>query len=203
PLGPFTQLLPLAILVSPESTSGQLNRLDFLLEDLVDTEELSVSRFLAQWLFAHRGSIAQGGVSLEELFPLLVQKGPDRATAWLLTFMLSPDRELRAIASILFGRHRTAAIPQEFLQHLSRVAASALAHVLAGGESLPGNVWIPCLVGMAHMRVDLLEVTKTLLLEDAAQQYPGELRRALERWSESPWLEAAQTILDRLERSRI
>lgn len=202
PLGPFTQILSLAIIVPPESTGGQLNRLDFLLEDLVDAEEVSVCRFLAQWLLSHRDSIAQDGTSLEELFPLLVQKGPDRATAWLLTFMISPDRELRAIASILFGRDRTATIPQEFLQHLSKVAASALAHILAGSENLPGQVWIPCLVGMAHMRVDLLEVTKTLLLEDAAQQYPGELRRALDRWSEPPWLEAAQTILDRLERTR-
>jgi hypothetical protein len=202
PLEPFTQILPFAIVVPLESTTGQLSRLDFLLEDLVDAEELPVCRFLEQWLFAHRGSIAKGGASLEELFPLLVQKGPDRATAWLLAFMISPDRELRAVASILFGRHRTTTLPREFLQHLSRVATSALAHVLAGGESLPGEVWIPCLVDMGHMRVDLLEVIKTLLLEDAAQQYPGELRRALDRWSEPPWLEAAQTILDRLERTR-
>jgi hypothetical protein len=202
PLGEFLQLLEVAVIVPIVSVNDRLSRLDFLLEDLVEAEEGSIRRFLARWLLMHGAAVIQSDASLEELFPLLVQKGPERATAWLLSFMISSDRELGEIAAILFGRHRTTALPRHFLERLDKGAASALAYMLAGNQSLPGEIWIPCLIEMARVRLDLLELIEMLLLEDAGPQYPAELRRVLGRWSESPWSKAAQTIANRLDRAR-
>jgi hypothetical protein len=70
-----------------------------------------------------------------------------------------------------------------------------LIHVLASSGVLHGAVWVNVLIDLALTRPELLHEVAQVLAEDAMDQYPGVLRKALARWEgQQPWGDAAHKI---------
>lgn len=173
--------------------------LDFFLTNLADVLPELVRQYLESWLEQEVDIISKGERSFDELLPSFADKYSELVAGWLLRWMVASRRELRFISVSLFGRRRSLTLPPAVVKSLSATRARALTHVLAGGELLPGAIWVPSLIALAVARPELLAEIRTILMEDALLQYPGIVRDALRQWAGQPWAEAANLINERLD----
>ncbi len=179
-------LIPVLLRIPLEQSRNGLG-LDSFLAMLFKEDAVRTRVFVAQWLVQHASASRDRTLSLEEIFPLLVHKmGPVQEALWIIGFMVSPLAQLRIMASHLLGARRRS-IPDEAFGELDQKQAQALAHLLAGGPIM-GRVWVPALFKIALAKPQAMDVIKSILLEDAAVNYPSTCRASMKVWTEAKGL---------------
>lgn len=135
----------------------------------------------AEWLCRHVEDLSKTPVGLDEIFPMFAYGlGAERAGIWLLRSMVERRPELRLAAAILFSQKRFFSIPTSALEALSARQAEGLVHELVG-LGLPGNVYVPLLMRLAHVRADVRALVQQTFIEDAIMDYPAAVKNELER----------------------
>lgn len=179
-------LLPVLLHI-PIEQSGSGIGLDSFLAILFDADAARARSFVTQWLKNHASAPRDRILSLEDILPSLVHKmGPVQEAVWITGFMVSPSARLRMMASYLLGARR-GALPAEAYRELDEKQVRALAHLLAGGPIL-GKVWVPALFRLALAKPSAMSAIRSILLEDAAVNYPSSCRASMKIWSEAKGL---------------
>lgn len=171
-------LLEPLLLVPPEHGSRGLG-LDSFLAMLLEEDATAARAFLARWLTQHASAFIGQVRSLEDYLPLLADRlGPAQEATWIVGFIVAPSAELRATAIFLLAARRAPPVSPEAFAPLDDQQARALAHLLAGGPIL-GRTWIPALIQLALAKPAVFDVVRSILLEDAALNYPASCRSAI------------------------
>jgi hypothetical protein len=179
-------LLPVLLHI-PIEQSGSGIGLDSFLAMLFNEDAARARSFVTQWLEHHASAPRDRILSLEDILPSLVHKmGPVQESVWITGFMVSPAARLRMMASYLLGARR-GALPAEAYRELDEKQVRALAHLLAGGPIL-GKVWVPALFRLALAKPAAMSAIRSILLEDAAINYPSSCRASMKIWSEAKGL---------------
>jgi hypothetical protein len=135
----------------------------------------------AEWLCRHVEDLSTRSVGLDEIFPMFAYGlGAERVGIWLLRSMVDRRPELRLAAATLISQKGSFSIPTSALEALSGRQAAGLVHELVG-LGLPGSVYIPLLMRLAHVRGDVRALVQETLIEDAIVDYPAALRKELAR----------------------
>jgi hypothetical protein len=156
------------------------HRLDALLRDLVNVDGEAVFSALTDFVVRRSSAIVESAKSFGEIFPRLSGDHPAVTDRWILRWMISKSPEARLLGSTLFGRRRDG-LPAA-VATLAPDEVYALALALGSAQRMVGGAWVPALVELGRVRPELLSLIEEILVDHAAEQYPGTLRRALVAW---------------------
>lgn len=175
-------LIALQSLLVPMLEEGPTSsEFDMFIGELWKSDTTTAEWAATEWLYRHGKELSTTPVGLDELFPIFAASlSTECAGTWLLRCMVDRRSELRLAAAILISQERFFSLPTSALEALSAHQAEGLVHELVG-LGLPGNVYVPLLIRLAHVRSDVRALVQKVLIEDALMDYPAAVQKELAR----------------------